>query len=44
MTPADKKRLFGDSFTKARVLLRNGYYGHAAKLLVNQAVTAIEGS
>jgi glycosyltransferase involved in cell wall biosynthesis len=44
MTPADQKRLFGDSFTKARVLLKNGYYGHAAKLLVNQAVTAIEGS
>jgi len=44
MTHADTKRLFGGRFTKARLLLKNGYYGHSVKMLVNQAVQATEGS
>ena len=44
MTPVDRNKLFGNSFTKARLLVKHGFYGHAMKLLIKQVVGAADGS
>lgn len=38
LTTGEKRRLFGDGLTKARILIRHGYYGPALALLARQAI------